>query len=500
MESNDNNNGNNGDNGQLSTSMNIPLVKEDGKSTGAQRRKTHRASTTTRLLGQLMYDKSKKSPEGLYSGGNGSWVLGVLFIERNPSVEVFHKLINDRLLKMARFRSQLVVGRVNSYFREVDNVDLNYHAPQVFLPGSEAPWNRDKLFDYIGKLNAFEYDLTKPLWRMILIPEMDDGRAAVVACINHAIGDGLSQVEVLFSLLDIPEEKKEAMKHSGKRASGPSLPWYRKAGIFFYGVYHGITVPFSSPDPPNSLKLKDSTKPSPIKLLAATDPIPLEKMKEVKNKFPGATLNDVMMTVMTLTLKAFFKEEGSLTKDKKVSGQFPISIRGKGEGGFKNGEPHNKFSYGFFDFDFKCEDRTELVWRVKRQIDKIKLSPSPFVADRLAKVLIKIMPRRMFLDTVINASNIGTAQLSNVPGPQAQVTMAGLKVEDMTFFLFSPLGMYFGILSYNGTVSAAINLDASMGVDPKLVAKHWKSEFDALYNEAMAHDGPINPPKYGCCD
>jgi hypothetical protein len=119
-------------------------------------------------------------------------------------------------------------------------------------------------------------------------------------------------------------------------------------------------------------------------------------------------------------------------------------------------------------------------------MDLIKLSPSPYVLKFFIDVGMKFLPEHLLGDLVLNAANIGTAQLSNVPGPQTQSSILnGIKVRTMSFYLFSPLGLYFGILSYNGTVNAAINLDGGLGVDPKDVAKHWKKEFDLLYDEVM---------------
>jgi hypothetical protein len=62
----------------------------------------------------------------------------------------------------------------------------------------------------------------------------------------------------------------------------------------------------------------------------------------------------------------------------------------------------------------------------------------------------------------VQASNLTTAQLSNVPGPATQVSLGGQKILDLTFSLFTPVGMYFGVLSYNGVVTASVNLDSSL--------------------------------------
>jgi len=187
-------------------------------------------------------------------------------------------------------------------------------------------------------------------------------------------------------------------------------------------------------------------------------------------------------------LKAYFKEaDPNFNVKSRITGQFPVSIRGPEykKTSLKGGEPTNAISYGYFNFEFDVKSRIDLVWKTKYQMDLIKLSPSPYILKFIVDAGIKSLPERIMNDIVLNVANIGTAQLSNVPGPQAAASVLGIKIESMSFYLFSPLGLYFGILSYNGVVNAAINLDGGLGVDPKDVAKHWKKEFDALYDEVM---------------
>jgi hypothetical protein len=80
-------------------------------------------------------------------------------------------------------------------------------------------------------------------------------------------------------------------------------------------------------------------------------------------------------------------------------------------------------------------------------VDKIKISPAPPIQYGLVSFLTKALPRPVLLDQLLKAGNLTTGQLSNVPGPQEKVFMAGVPVEDMQFNLFTPVGLYFGILT-----------------------------------------------------
>lgn len=246
--------------------------------------------------------------------------------------------------------------------------------------------------------------------------------------------------------------------------------------------------------------MPDVTKPSTEKRVAQAEPISLEEMKKVKDRFPGATLNDIMMAVMTATIRAYFEEiNDPVLKNKgRVRGAFPINLRNPHEPVLRNNDPMNKWSYGNFTFDFQYKNRIELVWKVKRQIDKIKVSPSPLIQYSVAGVLTKTLPRRVLLDSLLNMANLTTAQLSNVPGPATKCSIAGAVVDDLSFFLFTPVGLYFGIMTYNGKVTAGVNVDGSTSCDPKNLAKHWKREFEALKAEvdALGEGKYVPVPKY----
>ena len=85
--------------------------------------------------------------------------------------------------------------------------------------------------------------------------------------------------------------------------------------------------------------------------------------------------------------------------------------------------------------------------------------------------------------------------VSNVPGPQQPVHLAGVKLDKMEFFLFSGIGIYFGIFSYNGMVSATVSLDQNVGVEPQLLVDFFPIAFETLYNEVCGVGVPKESPK-----
>jgi len=78
-----------------------------------------------------------------------------------------------------------------------------------------------------------------------------------------------------------------------------------------------------------------------------------------------------------------------------------------------------------------------------------------------------------------------TAMLSNVPGPLTKVKFMDQDVDDLSFYALSPIGLYFGIVQYNGNFKAGICCDASLEPDPKKITDCWLPAWDRLAAAVM---------------
>jgi hypothetical protein len=112
----------------------------------------------------------------------------------------------------------------------------------------------------------------------------------------------------------------------------------------------------------------------------------------------------------------------------------------------------------------------------------VKCSPQPMMAAKTPGRLLPILPGNTAVDVAFNAQNIATCMLSNVPGPQQQVHLAGAALDNMEFYLFSSVGVYVGIFSYNGKVSCTANMDEKIGADPHDFVKLFPTAFEEIYN------------------
>jgi hypothetical protein len=77
-----------------------------------------------------------------------------------------------------------------------------------------------------------------------------------------------------------------------------------------------------------------------------------------------------------------------------------------------------------------------------------------------------------------------TAMLSNVPGPASEAHFCGQPLRDLMFYAFAPLGVYIGVLSYNGRVSTGVCCVPECEPDASRLARFWKPSVDELLEAA----------------
>mmetsp|Transcript_16053 Transcript_16053/g.18162 ORF Transcript_16053/g.18162 Transcript_16053/m.18162 type:complete len:486 (-) Transcript_16053:71-1528(-) len=475
-------------------------VATSGKTTSRGRR--YRASFVTRTLAKLADESDSK----------GSYVVGILLFNEKLEPDVLRTDVLKKLLLIPRFRSKYVSKHFSGYFEEIpeENIDVEYHMQVAF--DNQKPSQTEVLAHVSDKMcREVILDKDKPLWQFTIVPELDDGRGCLITNISHVIGDGMSQIEILYRLIDpqsladdIPNKTdsgnddptftnaEDSIRPKDKRPR-QRVPKIRAARIFLQGVLGGMFAVLGRPDPQTSLKLKTVTSVSVEKRQALTDKILLDKLKDVKNKIEDATVNDILVVLLTRCLRKYFEEHDG-KKLKNLSASFPISMRKKGESSFdKYGSPHNKFAYGMIPLHLKYKNTLDLIWKVKRTVDEAKLSPNGIVQQQLGKMIQPFVTKKVINGIALNVGNKSTVQLSNVAGPQKSVSISGFTLDEMAFQLFSPLGLYVGIISYNGQVSCSFNADSSLG-KPEEIAKHWKPEFDELYDEIMSYKGILKRP------
>ncbi|MEJ7648923.1 MAG: wax ester/triacylglycerol synthase family O-acyltransferase [Nakamurella sp.] len=111
--------------------------------------------------------------------------------------------IADRISLVPRYRQKvrMVPGRLaRPVWVDDDEFDLTYHVRRSALP---RPGTDAQLDDLIGRLISRPLDRARPLWEMYIIEGLADGRVAVVNKTHEALVDRLGAVDLAAAILDL---------------------------------------------------------------------------------------------------------------------------------------------------------------------------------------------------------------------------------------------------------------------------------------------------------
>jgi WS/DGAT/MGAT family acyltransferase len=126
-------------------------------------------------------------------------VGGVVLLDRppgnpRPTVEQLRAVVRDDLLPRTRFHQRLAPRAAGSRtlrrHRWVDtDVDLSVQVLEQHAPGG-----LDDLWRLIGEAAAEPLPRDRPLWRWVIVPDVDLDRSAAYVLVHHAMADGLGTV------------------------------------------------------------------------------------------------------------------------------------------------------------------------------------------------------------------------------------------------------------------------------------------------------------------
>lgn len=285
------------------------------------------------------------------------------------------------------------------------------------------------------------------------------------------------------------------------------------------------------------MSLEGTIPASPRKEYAFTPTVSLDRVKAIKNALLGTTINDVLLAMLTLTIRRYFVELAATEigddgaepetevpsattamkgekgrsgpsrqavlearralRDHDMKGVFPVNVRRPGVPVIDPKDRHvgNNIVVCGFNFPIEESDPLRLVWRIKDQIDQVKVSPAVPIKRVMTKLAFHFFPRPLLRNAMERLTRAATATLSNVPGPQHPVSFMGMRVTDMRFYALSPLPTYLGIVSFDGKVNCGIVCDEQVSGKPKELAKHWLPALEEIERALAASGATAESPQ-----
>ena len=214
----------------------------------------------------------------------------------------------------------------------------------------------------------------------------------------------------------------------------------------------------------------------PRKAVAWSPPLPLTDVKAVAHA-NGATVNDVLVTCVAESLRAYLEQHRAVCRS--VTWDVPVNLKP-----FDPDLPvelGNSFALVQLEMPTNIEDPLRTLDVVRRRMGRIK-SGHEAAVDFGVQAAISRMSTRLYRFTIDLLANRAIGVLTNVPGPQVPLYVAGQKVEGMMGWapLTADQVMSFTIYSYDGKVFVGIAADAGLVPEHEQVVDGFADAFRRL--------------------
>ena len=400
-----------------------------------------------------------------------------------PPFQEFIAEIESRLHMVPRYRQKLTWPPGDSgrpLWIDDPTFNIAYHVRHTALP---HPGSEKQLLELAARIASQQLDRSKPLWEMWVVEGLEGNRFALINKTHHALVDGVSGVDLATVLFDL--EAKPANSH------GEVEPWspqpepsaaelvaagLRDAARGVFGIA-GRVLRYAqhperavddareavegvgefawaglNPAPPTPLNVEIG----PHRRLGVTRQ-QLSDFKIVKNAF-GGTVNDVVLTVVSGSLRKWMHTRGFRTEGVELRALVPVSIRTNEE----HGEFGNRIAVMRGPLPIYIKDPVARLHSVKKSMDGLKESKQAVGAEVLAGVQQLAPPTVLAQASRINFSTrLFNLIVTNVPGPQFPLYVLGRRLQNLYPIAFLPQNhsLAIAIMSYDGEVNFGLLAD-----------------------------------------
>lgn len=379
--------------------------------------------------------------------------------------------LRARLLPFARFRQRLVQVAGRSVWVEDAAFELDAHVHRVHLPASA---DQTALEKQVGELASERLDERRPLWRCVIVEPVGPG-CAVVIRVHHCIADGVALLRVFLALSDRTADRatqpvavEERLAHARLAAKTaktrmPPTHWgarLRWGAAFAWALLRQAVV---VPDTRTSLRGRLNGR----KRVAWSTPIPLADIAAIRGRW-GGRVNDVMLAAATGAVRRYLQARGELHPTPTVRLAVPVNLRPY-EADIQLG---NRFAVIFLELPLGIAAPSARLAAIQAQTERAKASLEA-VANLAIIGLIGRWPAWLERWVLRLYGVQATAVMTNVPGPEQPLFLAGAPVERILAWVpqITGIGIGISVLSYAGAVTVGITSDSGVIADPgELVA------------------------------
>ena len=447
-------------------------------------------------------------------------ICGVLELERRVKIARLRAVIEERFLLFRRFRQKAVLRPALAMWETDANFDIDRHVIEVKLPGRAG---KRELQQLVSELAATPLAPDRPMWQFHLVSN-HGSRSAVIVRIHHSYADGMALVRVMLSMTDTvkgipampfhPRTRKRAvqddsilspffepmggaMKAAGTIASklleqgtgiwrdpGKAAELMSQGGALTAEAAH---LAFMQSDSPTRFK----GHPAVSKRVAWAEPLPLDEVKTVGRAL-SASVNDVLLSCVAGAIRDYLAAKGDPTEGVMLRALIPVNLRPPEEA-WRLG---NRFGLVFLELPIGTANPVARLYQVRASMNQLKGSYQPILAMGILAAM-GAGPRALQEVLLHTLARNASAVMTNVPGPQQPLYIAGARIDDIMFWVpqSGDIGVGVSIISYAGKVMFGLIVDEGMCPDPEAIVARFRPQFEQLvYATLMAwpRDGDLD--------
>jgi diacylglycerol O-acyltransferase / wax synthase len=371
-----------------------------------------------------------------------------------------------------------------------------------------------------------QFERDRPWWEFHLIERYGTG-SALVARFHHSYADGIALIGVMLTLTDAaatrtaesalaaPDDSAdvgdtdagmltrlfEPLSNAASgalRVSGGVLEKYQQVlrnpeqAIEYARIAGRVAAELAQlATMPDDSKTRFKGKAGIRKTVAWTDPLPLEEVKTV-GKVLGCSVNDVLLASVAGALRRYLLGQHDAVEGVEIRAMVPVNLRSV-QADVTLG---NRFGLVTLLLPVGIANPLARLYEVHHRMEALKNSYQPAIAFALLG-LAGMIPQALQQEMLDLLANKATAVMTNVPGPQQPLYLAGAQIANLMFWVpqSGDIGMGVSILSYNGGVQFGLITDAGMVPDPENVIAHVRPEFERLLLTVLMEpwDTPRDP-------
>jgi len=433
-------------------------------------------------------------------------IVGVMLFEGQLNYPRLRSAIERRMLGFRRFRQVAVADSAGYVWQDDPDFSLDHHLRREMLPGSG---DKEDLEHFVADLASTPLNPNRPLWEMHLVDTALGGQALVMR-IHHSIADGIAMVGVILSMADnapdgtAPHAPAERVRNDDadddlfwrmiwrpvtdamlgtvrvstnlwvkyiELLSNPGKMFdYTRIGSSIVGEVAKLALM------PDDSHTRFKGKPGIAKRVAWSEPISLPEVKAV-GQVLGCSVNDLLLSAAAGALRAYLIERGDKADGVEIRAMVPVNMRRPSDAG-KLG---NRFGLVALELPVGLENPLARLYATRERMAKLKGSYQAALTLSILG-LVGMVPKFVQQQILDLLASKATAVMTNVPGPQGPLYLAGARLRQPLFWVpqSGDIGLGVSILSYDGKVQFGLISDCGLVPDPERIVQRFASEFDKL--------------------